>query len=589
MGTQDRTRRAFLKNVGLGVTAMAMHVRSASAKAEADRRPNVVVVLTDDQGWGDIHSHGNEVLDTPVMDGLAAAGARFDRFYVSPVCAPTRASLLTGRYHPRTGVSGVTRLEEAMRLDEVTIADVFRGAGYATGCFGKWHNGPHYPYHPKGRGFDEFFGFCAGHWNNYFDTTLDRNGKPVKTKGFITDVLTDAALEFMEKHRDGPFFCYVPYNAPHVPFQAPDRHFDKYKARGLDDPIATIYAMIENVDDNLGRLLAKLDELGLVDDTIVVFFGDNGPNWDRFNGDLRGRKGSVHEGGVRVPCFIRWPGHIEPGTVIKPIAADIDLLPTLVDLAGIGERKTLPLDGLSVGRLLRGDTADWPDRMIVSYWRNKGSVRTQQYRLVVQKKRVELYDMVADPRQEHDLAKERPEIARRLKTAYDAWLEDVMRNGTVPPPIPVGHAEMPCVECQAHEGHPEGGVEFMGEKGWANDWFTHWTSTAGHVYWDLDVVRAGPYEITLMYTCPEKDLGATVCVGFGDRRVEGTIEKAHDPEPIPSPDRHPRWEAYEKVWAPLELGTVDLPKGPTRLTVKALTKPGEAVMDLKAVRLRRLD
>jgi len=175
-----------------------------------ERRPNVLLLMTDDQGWGDIHSHGNQKLDTPVLDKLAADSVQFDRFYVSPVCAPTRASLLTGRYHLRTGVSWVTRGLETMRSEEVTLAEALKQAGYATGCFGKWHNGAHYPYHPNGQGFDEFFGFCAGHWNNYFDTHLERNGKAVKTRGYITDVLTDAAIAFIEKHRQRPFFCYVP-------------------------------------------------------------------------------------------------------------------------------------------------------------------------------------------------------------------------------------------------------------------------------------------------------------------------------------------------------------------------------------------
>jgi len=211
----------------LATTALSM-AGSANTETNSTRKPNVLLILTDDQGWGDVTSHGNDVIDTPVMDSLAASGARFDRFFVSPVCAPTRASLLTGRYHPRTGVHGVTRGYETMRSNEVTLARVFKNAGYATGCFGKWHNGAHYTYHPNGKGFDEFLGFCAGHWNNYFDTNLERNGQQIKVKGYITNVLTDAALKFMEDSKDDPFFCYVPYNCPHGPFQVPDKYFDKY-------------------------------------------------------------------------------------------------------------------------------------------------------------------------------------------------------------------------------------------------------------------------------------------------------------------------------------------------------------------------
>src|SRR5262245_21570995 len=190
---------------------------AGSNQAALQNRPNLVLIVADDMGWGDVRSHGNDRLDTPVLDRLAADGARFDRFFVSPVCAPTRASLLTGRYHPRTGVAWVTRGLETMRSEELTLAEVLRDAGYATGCFGKWHNGAHYPHNPGGQGFDEFLGFCAGHWNNYFDTTLEHNGTPIKTNGYITDVLTDAAIAFIENQRGRPFFCYVPYNAPHGP------------------------------------------------------------------------------------------------------------------------------------------------------------------------------------------------------------------------------------------------------------------------------------------------------------------------------------------------------------------------------------
>ncbi len=347
-----KSRREFLKGMGsltlaAGVSAVLPGCGGArTASAAGKKLPNVVLIMTDDQGWGDIRSHDNDKINTPVMDSIAADGARFERFFVSPVCAPTRASLLTGRYHLRTGVHGVTRGRENMRSEEVTIAEALKGAGYATGCFGKWHNGRHYPYHPNGQGFDEFVGFCAGHWNNYFDTTLERNGRNYKSRGYISDVLTDEAIGFIEKNRSGPFFCYVPYNAPHSPFQVPDKYFDKYKARGLDDKLACIYGMCENLDDNIGRILKRLDDLKLADDTIVLFLTDNGPNSDRFNGNMKGRKGSINEGGVRVPLFVRWPGRIKPGTNITQIAAHIDLFATIVELCGAAMPKTLPHDGV---------------------------------------------------------------------------------------------------------------------------------------------------------------------------------------------------------------------------------------------------
>ncbi len=557
------------------------------------RKPNIVLCMTDDQGWGDIHSHGNNQIDTPVMDQLAESGVRFDRFYVSPVCAPTRASLLTGRYHLRSGVHGVTRGWETMRSDEITAAEVFKAAGYATGCFGKWHNGAHYPYHPNGQGFDEFFGFCAGHWNNYFDTTLERNGEPVQTKGYITDVLTGAAIEFIQTNQNRPFFCYLPYNAPHSPWQVPDQYFDKYKVRGLDDTTACAYGMCENVDDNLGRVLKTLDRLNLTTNTIVVFLTDNGANSDRFNDGMKGRKGSAHEGGVRVPLFISWPGHIKTGAEIPQIAAHIDLLPTLADLAGIPIPKTKPLDGTSLVPLLEGNASSWPDRKLFTYWNRRGAVRTQRYRAVKTGQRWELYDMRTDPGQKENIAKQHPDIVLEYSEAYEKWLEDASKDGFDPIPIPIGYPERPEVIMPGHEAYfvPESreGISYNFAPGWANDWITNWTSIEAYPYWNVDAIRGGRYEIAIRYTCPKRDVGAKIRVEIGGASIEGTVQKAHDPAPIPSPDRVPRKEVYEKVWATLNLGTVTLQKGKTQLRVKALSKPGQMVIDLKAVHVRRID
>ncbi|HUU26930.1 MAG TPA: sulfatase-like hydrolase/transferase, partial [archaeon] len=419
---------------------------------------------------------------------------------------------------------------------------------------------------------------------------LEHNGRRVKTTGYINKVLTGAALGFIEKNSSRPFFCYLPYNTPHSPLQVPDRYFDKYKARGVDDELASIYGMCENLDDNLGRLLGKLDELNLADDTIVLFLTDNGANSERFNGGMKGFKGSVHEGGTRVPCFMRWPGHIQPGTVIGQISAHIDLLPTIVELLGIEKPDTLPLDGVSLAPLLRGQTSGWADRMIFTNFRNNGAVRTQRYRLVLKEgSDPELYDMEVDPGEEKNIAREYPEVAGGLRSAYEVWYKDVTRLGNDRLPIPVGYEEMKAVELPAPECYFEGDLKYKGLAGYANDWVTGWTSTESRLYWDIDVVRSGTYEITLFYTCPKEDIGAKLRVEVAGEHLEGIIEKAHDPEPIPSPDRVPRNEVYEKVWAPLTLGTMKLQKGRTRLYVKALTKPGNSVMDLKSVRIRWVD
>ena len=250
---------------------------------QADK-PNVVVILTDDQGWGDLSLNGNTDLATPNIDSLARDGAQFDRFYVCPVCSPTRAEFLTGRYHVRGGVYSTSAGGERLDLDELTIADTFKAGGYSTGAFGKWHNGMQYPYHPNGRGFGEYYGFCSGHWGDYFSPPLEHNGRIVQGKGFCVDDFTDKAMAFMEKSRKAgkPFFAYIPYNTPHSPMQVPDRWWNKFKDKEIKlhnrDPkrenlqhLRCALAMCENIDWNVGRLLRKLDVLGVADNTIVVF------------------------------------------------------------------------------------------------------------------------------------------------------------------------------------------------------------------------------------------------------------------------------------------------------------------------------
>lgn len=596
-------RRDFLKKLGLGAAAIAAGPLPLARGAAGGRRPNIVLIMTDDQGWGDISAHGNDKLQTPNMDLLARQGAWFDRFYVSPVCAPTRASLMTGRYHPRTGVYGVTRGAENMRLEEVTIADVFKKAGYATGCFGKWHNGRHYPYHPNGRGFDEFYGFCAGHWNNYFNTGLDHNGQDVRSSGFIIDDLTDKAIAFIEANRSRPFLCYVPYNTPHTPWQVPDKYWDRVKKRGISQPTTVCaYAMCENIDDNIGRILEKLDDLKLTNDTIVIFMSDNGPNTGRWNGEMKGRKGSTDEGGVRVPFFLRWPGHVKPRKIDR-IASHIDVLPTLVQLAGIAKGKTGPLDGVSLVGLIEGKTKDWPDRMIFSTWGGRVSVRTQQYRANAQA----LYDMTADPHQKKNIAAAKPEIHAKLAAACKTWASDVGLSVREIRPIPIGYPQRPVVTMPGHEAMlvssskapppPKGkrkrrggtrGISYNKGAGWANDWVDNWTHIDAYPYWPVDVVKGGQYEVTLMYVCAAEDVGAKIRVECGRGSLDGQITKAHNPEYIGSPDRIPRKEVYEKVWAPLKLGKITLTKGVNKFIVRALSKPGKKVMELKAVRLERI-
>jgi arylsulfatase A-like enzyme len=573
-----------------------------------DRRPNVVLIMTDDQGYGDLGCDGNDKIDTPVLDRLASESVRFDRFFVSPLCTPTRASLMTGRYALRTGAVAVTRGLETVRSEEVTIAEVLKSAGYATGCFGKWHIGEHYPNHPNGQGFDEFFGMPQGHWDNYFDPVLDHNGQMTPTKGFITDVITDYALRFIEEHRDGPFFCYVPYNAPHTPHQVPDRYFDKYIARGLDTGVAAIYGLVENADENVGRLLAKLDQLELADRTVVIFLSDNGPEGpegSRYNAGMRGMKGTVHEGGTRVPMFVRWPGRFRPAVVNK-IAAHIDLLPTIAELCGVADPKTLPLDGRSLVPLLKGAADDWPDRMIFAHtpgWRwmvgcrdreirdlpvCAGAVRTQRWRAVNEGQGWQLFDMDRDPSQTTDVAAANRDVVDTLSSAYGRWFADVTRTPIVRPPIPVGYRERPAVELPAPEAYFTGSIAWYNQWGFAHDWLTGWTDPADTISWEIDVVAPGRYEVTLAYTCPPEAVGTELSVEAEGAAVQGTILRAYNPEPRQRPTRDPKTR-FIQTFARQRLGELRLEKGRQRITIRALSKPADRVCDVQSLWLQRLD
>jgi len=591
-GDSSRSRRSA--KYALQLVLLTVSLLGFSAQAQPS--PNVVLIMTDDQGWGDLASHGNPHIKTPRLDRLAAESVEFTRFYVSPVCAPTRASLLTGRYHLRTGAHGVTAGRETMWPGEVTLGEAFQAAGYSTALFGKWHLGEHYPYVPHGQGFDEFIGFRTGHWTEYFNPKLERNGEPIRREGYIADVLTDESISFLEQHRRDRFFLYIPYNTPHSPFQVPDRYYNLYEGLGLDARTRSAYAMVTNIDDNVGRILDKLDELELARSTIVIFLTDNGPNGDRFNGGLRGRKGDVYEGGVRVPFFIRWPEGFEGGRKIERIAAHIDVYPTLLELCGVERPEGPSIDGVSLAGLLRGEAEGLPeDRMLFTHRERRsdpwapypGAVRTQRFNLINGE---ELYDVAAEPGEQTDVASEHPEAVERLRKAYKEWFAGVSDDRPHKRlPIPVGYPQENPVTLPAPQARLEGAVEFATGPGWAHDWIHNWTDLDSRVWWDLDVAAAGRYEAVLRYLCPEKDAGAKVKLTVAGESAEGVIREPTPMTPFDHPDRAPRIEAPEMSWGELNLGSLRLPEGRTRAVVEALTLPGEAAMELKALVLRRLE
>jgi arylsulfatase A-like enzyme len=585
---------------------IAQRVALASCPLLAAARPNVVVILSDDQGWGDLSLNGNTNLSTPNVDSLAREGAQFARFYVCPVCSPTRAEFLTGRYHPRSGVHNVSTGGERMNADEVTIAQTFKAAGYATAVFGKWHNGQQYPYHPNARGFDEFYGFCSGHWGDYFSPPLDHNGEIVEGHGYLEDDFTDRAMSFIEQHRTQPFFAYLAFNSPHSPMQVPDRWWNEFKNKKLKlrgtnaereniNHTRAALAMCENVDWNVGRVLTKLDELGIAANTIVVYFSDNGPNGNRWNGGLKGIKGTTDEGGVRSPLVIRWPGKIAAGTRVSQIAAAIDLLPTLAAVAKVPLVGTKPLDGKDLGPLLhlannengqhQATTEENRDRMIFSHWNGDVSVCTQQFRL---DRNGKLFDLNADPGQLNDVSKEHPKIHARLAAAVAQWKKDLLAGLTDDKrPFTIGQPNSKSTQLAAADAVPQGGIR-RSCKHPNSSFLTNWTSPADAITWNGEVLASGDYAAEFYYTCAANDVGSTIELTFNGNHVVGQVSEPND-QPLRGAehDRVPREESYVKDFRPMKLGTIHLEEGRGKLILRATKIPGSQVMDFRLLVLRR--
>lgn len=426
----------------------------------AGSRPNIIVVMTDDQGYGDLSCNGHPYIKTPHIDKLREQSTRFEDFHVSSSCAPTRAAMMSGVHPFKVGVTHTIFHRDLMALDKKTMAEVMREAGYRTGIFGKWHLGDADPYQPHRRGFDESLihgGGIAGSSGirsngSYTDMLIRHNGKFVQTRGFCTDVFFGRAMQWMKQEHDAgqPFFACIFPNAPHGPWSAPEKYANQYKEIANDPEAkgkAGFFAMISNIDDNVGLLMAKLDEWNLADDTILIFMTDNGSVASSvYNAGMKGGKTSVHEGGGRVPFFIRWPGKVESGGEIDTLARHFDLLPTFADLAG-ADVSQLTLDGKSLLPLLENSAAQWPERTLFYHkgrWGNPASkhekhrrnpgadnnklrtfaVRNEQWRLTVNndiKKNLELCDVVKDPSEKSDVSKQNPEVVEELLKDYKAW------------------------------------------------------------------------------------------------------------------------------------------------------------------------
>lgn len=421
------------------------------AAAELPARPNIILVLTDDQGYGELGCHGNTIIKTPHLDQMHKESVRFTDFHASPTCAPTRCSIMTGRHEFRSGVTHTILERERMSLKAVTIAQVLKSAGYTTGIFGKWHLGDEAPYQPDQRGFDEVFihgcggigqtyaGSCGdAPGNTYFDPAILHNRVFEKTKGYCTDLFFGQALKWIGEKREGqaPFFAYITPNAPHMPHQCPEQYVKMYEGTGLDKEAMAYYGMITNIDENVGRLLAKLKEWDVEKNTLVIFMTDNGHSMGKlYNAGMRGAKGTPYQGGTRVPSFWRWPGVLTAGADVSKLAAHVDYFPTFAELAGAKIPDGVKLDGRSLVPLLKDPNAPWDDRCLFTHvgrWqRGKAAesrfahcaVRNSRFRLVNNK---ELHDIQNDPGETKNVLDQFPDAVKEMRAAYDKWWEEVL-------------------------------------------------------------------------------------------------------------------------------------------------------------------
>ena len=476
-----------------------------------NKKPNVIIIMTDDQGFGDLGINKNPNIITPNIDQFASESVRFDNFFVSPVCAPTRASLMTGRYSLRTGVRDTYNGGAIMSNNETTIAEILKEANYATGIFGKWHLGDNYPFRPSEQGFDEsiihlaggigqvgdFTNYYKGN-TSYFDPILWKNNKKNQYDGYCSDIFAENAVKFIEKNKNKPFFCYLSFNAPHTPLQVPKKYYNMYKdldpELGFnDESLASkmsekdkedarrIYGMVTNIDDNVGKVLNKLTELGIEEETIIIFMTDNGPQQFRYNSNMKGLKGTVYNGGTRVPFYIKYAEKFKNSKVISRMSAHIDILPTILELCNLKIPSDRKIDGQSLVPLI--NSKPFNDRHLFSYWTRRFpekyinmSIQNDNYKLVGNNdyngkiKDFELYDLIADPLESKNVINQNIEIAKSFKIEMDNSIDDLLSSENIknPPRIIIGSEfENPTV-LNRNDASGERGI-------WAqNDIYSYW-------------------------------------------------------------------------------------------------------------------
>jgi len=550
-------------------------------------KPNFIIILTDDQGWGDLELTGNPVLKTPNLNNLADSGSLFNSFYVSPVCSPTRSEILTGNYHPRTGVIDVSEGGERINLDQKLISDYFKENNYKTAFFGKWHNGQQYPYHPNSRGFDEFIGYCSGHIGEYFNAELEHNGEFFKSDGYLTDYITDNTIDFIESNDNSPFFVFLSINTPHSPMQIGDEWWSRFeelnaeelslndltakesdKAFGASNNNTLVnhtkaaYAMIENIDWNVGRIMKSLLKSKKHENTVVIFLGDNGPNGNRWNDSLKGRKGSTDEGGVRSPLIFSYPKVNELlGEQINHISSSIDILPTLLDIADIEYDNSI--DGISLMPFMLNKTS-YDERIIYSHWKGNVSLRFKEYRLDKDNK---LYNVVDDKSQIFPLNND--SIKKYLVKKKSDWINEVLNTSLSDEKRPFtisGNLNVNNV-LPARDSYFSGGIKRSNR--YPNDSFlTNW-SKSDSIYWPIQVMNDGLYSLRIFINANNESLNSELIVSTNNSNVEGKVNKVFisDLRGMEN-DRVPRIESYLKDFDAIDLKPIYLTKQSKYLSIK---------------------
>ena len=493
--------------------------------------PNVILIITDDQGYGDLNFNGNPNIITPALDNFAAESVRFNNFYVSPVCAPTRSSLMTGRYSLRTGVRDTYNGGAIMASSEVTLAEMLKQANFTTGIFGKWHLGDNYPSRPSDQGFDESLIHLAGGMGqvgdftnyfkkdtSYFDPILWHNNEQKPYQGYCSDIFTENAIEFIEKNKNNPFFCYLSFNAPHNPLQVPDEYYQIYKnidpTEGIDPNLIPnekineqtkentrkVYAMVTNIDDNLKKLFSKVEELGIKENTIVIFMTDNGPQHARYVAGMKGRKTSVYNGGIRVPFYFRYPNEFSGDKEVDQMTAHIDLLPTLSKLCGTRIPEDRKIDGRNFIPSIEGKIQ--PERSFFSYWTRKYpelfnniALQRGQFKLVGKTdydseiENFQLYDTNKDPFEKNNLIAQKKSIGLSLKEEmHQTFLELVnSENLKNPPRIILGSDFENPVYLNRNDAGGQRAV---------------WNQEQAYSFWKVDINKEGLYDLKFKFLKP---------------------------------------------------------------------------------------